>query len=176
MKASRKGNIVFSVMYATHSFPSCYDSESRILILGSFPSVVSREEGFYYAHRSNRFWPVMESLFSVSLKNIEDKKTFLHSHHIALWDVVSECEITSSSDASIRSVVPNDIEKILMESRVERIFVNGSKAYELLKRYNIEKIWRAAVKLPSTSSANASFSFSRLLDEWSAVKTSLELS
>lgn len=163
-------------MYATHSFPSCYDSESRILILGSFPSVVSREEGFYYAHRSNRFWPVMESLFSVSLKSIEDKKTFLHSHHIALWDVVSECEITSSSDASIRSVVPKDIEKILMESRVERIFVNGSKAYELLKRYNSEKIWRAAVKLPSTSSTNASFSFSRLLDEWSAVKTSLELS
>lgn len=163
-------------MYATHSFPSCYDSESRILILGSFPSVVSREEGFYYAHRSNRFWPIMESLFSVSLKSIEDKKAFLHSHHIALWDVVSECEITSSSDASIRSVVPNDIEKILMESRVERIFVNGSKAYELLKRYNSEKIWRAAVKLPSTSSANASFSFLRLLDEWSLIKTSLEIS
>lgn len=163
-------------MYATHSFPSCYDSESRILILGSFPSVVSREEGFYYAHRSNRFWPIMESLFSVSLKSIEDKKAFLHSRHIALWDVVSECEIDSSSDASIRSVVPNDIGRILMESRVERIFVNGSKAYELLKRYNSEKIWRAAVKLPSTSSANASFSFSRLLDEWSAVKTSLEIS
>lgn len=163
-------------MYATHSFPSCYDSESRILILGSFPSVVSREEGFYYAHRSNRFWPIMESLFSVSLKSIDDKKAFLHSRHIALWDVVSECEIDSSSDASIRSVVPNDIGRILMESRVERIFVNGSKAYELLKRYNSEKIWRAAVKLPSTSSANASFSFSRLLDEWSAVKTSLEIS
>lgn len=163
-------------MYATHSFPSCYDSESRILILGSFPSVVSREEGFYYAHRSNRFWPIMESLFSVSLKSIEDKKAFLHSRHIALWDVVSECEIDSSSDASIKSVVPNDIGRILMESRVERIFVNGSKAYELLKRYNSEKIWRAAVKLPSTSSANASFSFSRLLDEWSAVKTSLEIS
>lgn len=176
MKASRKGNIVFSVMYATHSFPSCYDSESRILILGSFPSVVSREEGFYYAHRSNRFWPIMESLFSVSLKSIDDKKAFLHSRHIALWDVVSECEIDSSSDASIKSVVPNDIGRILMESRVERIFVNGSKAYELLKRYNSEKIWRAAVKLPSTSSANASFSFSRLLDEWSAVKTSLEIS
>lgn len=163
-------------MYATHSFPSCYDSESRILILGSFPSVVSREEGFYYAHRSNRFWPIMESLFSVSLKSIDDKKAFLHSRHIALWDVVSECEIDSSSDASIKSVVPNDIGRILMESRVERIFVNGSKAYELLKRYNSEKIWRAAVKLPSTSSANASFSFSRLLDEWSAVKTSLEIS
>ena len=118
----------------------------------------------------------MESLFSVSLKSIEDKKVFLHDHHIALWDVVSECEIDSSSDASIRSVVPNDIEKILRESRVTRIFINGSKAYEFLKRYNDEKIWRNAIRLPSTSSANASFSLSRLLESWIQVKTSSELS
>ena len=136
-------------MRATHSFPPSYDSESRVLILGSFPSVASRKEGFYYAHKSNRFWPIMESLFSVSLKSIEDKKVFLHEHHIALWDVVSECEIDSSSDASIRSVV---------------------------KRYNDEKIWRNAIRLPSTSSANASFSLSRLLECWIQVKTSSELS
>ena len=161
-------------MHATHSFPSCFDSESKILILGSFPSVVSREEGFYYAHKSNRFWPIMESLFSVNLKSVEEKKTFLFCHHIALWDVVAECDIASSSDSSIKEVIPNDISSLLSESRIERIFVNGSKAYELLKRYNGEKIWRDAVKLPSTSSANATFSFTRLLDEWSIVRTSLD--
>lgn len=161
-------------MFATHEFAPFYDEDSKILILGSFPSVKSREDGFYYAHKSNRFWPLMEKMFSTSLKSREEKISFLQSRHIALWDVVSECEIDSSSDSSIRSVVPTDLSLILSAANIECIFVNGNKAYELYQKYQREKTGRKAFKLPSTSAANASFSFSRLLEKWMVIRTSLD--
>lgn len=160
-------------MFATHEFAPFYDENSKILILGSFPSVKSREDGFYYAHKSNRFWPLMEKMFSTSLKSREEKISFLCSRHIALWDVVSECEIDSSADSSIRNVVPTNLSLILSAANIERIFVNGNKAYELYQKYQRGKTGRKAFKLPSTSAANASFSFSRLLEEWLVIRTSL---
>ena len=121
-----KQKIIMGNMFAEHEFPPVFNNDSKVLILGSFPSVKSRADGFYYAHKSNRFWPVMSSLFSVSLHSIEEKTDFLLSHNIALWDVVAECDIQSSSDSSIRQVRPNDISLILDSSNVENIYVNGS--------------------------------------------------
>lgn len=149
-----------------HNIEPLYDSNSRILILGSFPSVKSREIQFFYGHKNNRFWPIMEKLYSVKLNNIEDKKEFLHSNHIALWDVIGSCSIEGSDDGSIKDVKPNDISLITNFSPIEKIFVNGKKAYELFLKYNREK----ATLLPSTSSANASYSFDRLLEYWSVIK------
>lgn len=171
-----KQKIIMGNMFAEHEFPPVFNNDSKVLILGSFPSVKSRADGFYYAHKSNRFWPVMSSLFSVSLHSIEEKTVFLLSHNIALWDVVAECDIQSSSDSSIRQVRPNDISLILDSSNVENIYVNGSKAYELYVRYLEKKTGRSAIKLPSTSSANASYSLERLLAEWSVVKLFLDSS
>ena len=149
-----------------HNIEPLYDSNSKILILGSFPSVKSREIQFFYGHKNNRFWPIMEKLFSVKLNSIEDKKEFLHSNHIALWDVIGSCSIEGSDDGSIKDVKPNDISLITNNSPIEKIFVNGKKAYELFLKYNREK----ATLLPSTSSANASYSFEKLLQYWSVIK------
>lgn len=149
-----------------HNIEPLYDSNSKILILGSFPSVKSREIQFFYGHKNNRFWPIMEKLFNVKLNNIEDKKEFLHSNHIALWDVIGSCSIEGSDDGSIKDVKPNDISLITNNSPIEKIFVNGKKAYELFFKYNREK----ATLLPSTSSANATYSFEKLLQYWSVIK------
>ena len=149
-----------------HNIEPLYDSNSKILILGSFPSVKSREIQFFYGHKNNRFWPIMEKLFNVKLNNIEDKKEFLHKNHIALWDVIGSCSIEGSDDGSIKDVKPNDISLITNNSPIEKIFVNGKKAYELFLKYNREK----ATLLPSTSSANASYSFEKLLQYWSVIK------
>ena len=150
-----------------HNIDPLYDSNSKILILGSFPSVKSREIQFFYGHKSNRFWPIMEKLFEVKLNTIEEKKEFLHSHHIALWDVIGSCSIEGSDDGSIKDVKPNDISLITNSSPIERIFVNGKKAYELFLKYNTKD----ATLLPSTSSANASYSFEKLLQYWSVIKS-----
>lgn len=149
-----------------HNIEPLYDSNSRILILGSFPSVKSREIQFFYGHKNNRFWPIMEKLFNVKLNNIEEKKIFLHSNHIALWDVIGSCTIEGSDDGSIKDVKPNDITLITNSAPIERIFVNGKKAYELFLKYNKQE----ATLLPSTSSANASYSFDRLLEHWCVIK------
>ena len=137
-----------------HNIEPLYDSNSRILILGSFPSVKSREIQFFYGHKNNRFWPIMEKLFNVKL------------NHIALWDVIGSCTIEGSDDGSIKDVKPNDITLISNSAPIERIFVNGKKAYELFLKYNKQE----ATLLPSTSSANASYSFDRLLEHWCVIK------
>ena len=113
--------------HVEHTFGPVYDSDSRILILGSFPSVKSREINFYYGHRNNRFWKILGMLFN---EEIEDKMSFLLKHHIALFDVIESCDIIGSSDASIQNVKPNDLSIILNNSKVEKIFLNGAKAYE----------------------------------------------
>lgn len=150
-----------------HTISPVYDTNSKILILGTFPSVKSREQQFFYGHKQNRFWKVLAALLECPLPvSIEEKKTMLLSHGVALWDVIASCEITGSSDASIRNVVPNDISKILKQAQIRGIYANGAKAYELYMRYIYPNIKREAVKLPSTSPANAAYSLERLTQEW----------
>lgn len=154
-----------------HPFEPVYNENSKILILGSFPSVKSREEAFFYAHPRNRFWAVLASLFAEDTPlNIDDKKSFLLRHGIALWDVVYSCEITGSADSSIKNVVPVDLRPIFETAAIERIFVNGGTAKKYYDRYLKENLGREAVSLPSTSPANAAWSFEKLRDAWEIIK------
>lgn len=155
-----------------HPIEPIYDSSSRVLILGSFPSVKSREEGFFYGHPQNRFWRVLAAVKGAEVpQTIEEKKHFLLEHHIAVWDVIHACDITGSSDSSIKNVVVNDINIILNTAPVKQIYVNGKKAEQLYKKYIFPTISREAVCLPSTSPANAAWSMERLTAAWSVVDT-----
>lgn len=153
-------------MMEYHTIAPFYNSDSKVLILGSFPSVKSREEGFYYAHPQNRFWKVLSRVFKEEITN---KKEFLVNHHIALFDVCASCEINGSSDASIKEVVPNDIEKILINSQIKYIILNGKKASSLYAKY-MKGISLPSITLPSTSPANASFSLEKLVDSYQIIK------
>lgn len=155
------------VSYEEHTFMPVYNKASKILILGSFPSVKSREAGFYYHHPQNRFWKVIAGLTEESIpETIEEKKKILLQHNIAIWDVIKSCEIIGSSDSSIKEVVPADIESILQKSQIEKIYANGGKAYQLYMKYIFPNTKRDIIKLPSTSPANASYSLERLLEIW----------
>jgi hypoxanthine-DNA glycosylase len=154
-----------------HPIPPLYDENCKILILGSFPSVKSREAMFFYGHPQNRFWKLMAALFEEAYpQTIEEKKALVLKHHIAMWDTIRSCTITGSSDSSIKDVVPNDLSVILDNSRVERIFCNGATSYRLYMKYIYPTTGVKAVKLPSTSPANAAFNLERLLTEWSMIK------
>ena len=153
-----------------HPIKPLYDSNSSILILGSFPSVKSREEGFFYGHPQNRFWKVMAALFDDELpQNIMQKSDLLHRNHVALWDVIASCEIKGSSDASIRDVVPNDLSVILEHADIRKIFVNGKTAEKYYKKYIETKTGIPSICLPSTSPANAQFSLEKLIEAWSEI-------
>lgn len=172
-------------MSVVHPISPVYDDESRILILGSFPSVKSREVGFYYGHKQNRFWRMLCKLLEESddsvLIDIEAKKNLLHKHHIALWDVIASCNIQGSADESISDVIPNDLTRILDNSQVQMIYINGKKAYELYYRYIFaglkDKYGRVAnaVCLPSTSPANAALSEQALLSAWKRIIIGLNI-
>ena len=150
-----------------HTFPPLWTPESKILILGSFPSVKSRESNFYYGHPQNRFWKVIAALTGGAVpETIEDKKRILLDHGIAVWDVIESCQIIGSSDSSIRNVKVNDFSEILEEVPGIRIFANGTKSYELYVKYAYPQTGREIVKLPSTSPANAAWSLERLTQEW----------
>ena len=152
---------------AVHNIEPVYDRDSRILILGSFPSVKSREAAFFYHHPQNRFWKVLAGVCKEPIPDtIEEKKKFLHRNHIAVWDVIASCTISGSSDASIRDVVPNPIEHILEEADIRQIFVNGKTAGKMFVKYQQEKLGRDAIVLPSTSPANAAWTLDKLLDAW----------
>lgn len=152
-----------------HPIAPVFNSDSQILILGSFPSVKSREEGFFYGHPQNRFWKVLSIVCRSSLpRTIEEKKHFLLQNHIAVWDVIFSCDIAGSSDSSIRNVMPNDLNVILSCACIEKILVNGKKAEQLYKKYIQPRIGREAVCLPSTSPANAAWSLERLVEAWKA--------
>ena len=154
-----------------HPIPPLYDENCKILILGSFPSVKSREAMFFYGHPQNRFWKLMAALFEEAYpQTIEEKKALVLKHHIAMWDTIHSCTITGSSDSSIKDVVPNDLSVIFDNSRVERIFCNGATSYRLYMKYIYPTTGVKAVKLPSTSPANAAFNLERLLTEWSMIK------
>ncbi len=151
----------------THTFPPVYDQNSKILILGSFPSVKSRENQFFYGHPQNRFWKVMANVLECEAPvTIEEKKSMLFQNGIAVWDVIASCSIVGSSDTSIKDVVVNDFSKILLESKVKAIYVNGGKAYELYHKYAEKKTGIKAVQLPSTSPANAAWNLERLCKAW----------
>lgn len=155
-----------------HPFPPLYNKDSKILILGSFPSVKSREQLFFYGHPQNRFWKVISAVFECDEpETIEEKKQFLYRNGIALWDVIASCEITGSSDSSIKNVKINDISRILKEANIRQIFVNGKTAEKYFKKYMEDQINRDAVCLPSTSPANAAWSIERLLEKWQLLKS-----
>lgn len=153
-----------------HPIEPIFDRKSRILILGSFPSVKSREEGFFYGHPQNRFWKVLASVCGEDTPtNIEDKKRFLLRNRVAVWDVIHSCDIEGSSDSSIKNVVPNDLSEILKKADIRQIYVNGKKAEQLYKKYVFPRFERDAICLPSTSPANAAWSLEKLVDEWKRV-------
>lgn len=153
--------------YVVHEFLPVYDGNSKVLILGTFPSVKSREGQFYYHHPRNRFWAVLSQLTGEPLPvGIEEKKQMLLSHGIAIWDVVASCEITGSSDSSIRNVVPADIGRILRDTEIHYVFTNGGTAHRLYRKYCLEETQTEDVCLPSTSPANAVFSLEKLLEIW----------
>ncbi len=151
----------------THTFLPVYDGRSRILILGTFPSVKSRENQFYYGHPQNRFWKVTAALAkSPAPQTVEEKKNMLLEGHIAIWDVIASCEIEGSSDSSIRNVVVNDIAGLLQKTNIRAVFCNGGKACELYEKYCEKSCGKKAYKLPSTSPANAAWSLERLIESW----------
>ena len=154
-----------------HPFPPLYNKDSEILILGSFPSVKSREQMFFYGHPQNRFWKVISKVFTCNTPvTIEEKKRFLLENKIALWDVIASCEIVGSSDGSIRNVKANDLSKILKAANIRQIFVNGKTAEKYFKKYTQPQINREAICLPSTSPANAAWSVERLVEQWMLIK------
>ena len=154
-----------------HPIKPIYDKNSEILILGSFPSVKSREEEFFYAHPQNRFWRVLAAVYQKDVpKTTADKKIFLTENKIALWDVLASCEIKGSSDSSIKNISVNDISPILKCADIKRIFTNGTTAYKYYTKYIEPVIKRSAVCLPSTSPANAAKNLESLCSIWQALR------
>ncbi len=157
-----------------HPIPPVYDQNSKILILGSFPSVKSREGCFFYHHPQNRFWKTLAAVLEQPLPaSIEEKKIFLLKNHIAVWDTIASCTIEGSSDSSIKDVVPNDLSCILSEAPELQIFCNGATSHQYYRKYQEKLTGRQALRLPSTSPANAAWSLDRLKDEWSIIRTYL---
>ncbi len=150
-----------------HPFPPLYDEQSRVLILGSFPSVKSREQLFFYGHPQNRFWKVLAAVLDCAVpQSIPEKREMLLAHHIALWDSIASCSIEGSSDASITDVVPNDLTPIFEAAQIRQVFCNGKKSHEMYRRCIEPQFGRPALCLPSTSPANAAWSLQRLTKAW----------
>lgn len=154
-----------------YPFIPLYGENSRVLILGSFPSVKSQENKFFYGHPQNRFWPVIAEIFGAERPHgREEKIRLILENNLAVWDVIESCDITGSSDSSIKNVVPNDLSRILAESKICKIFINGRTAEKFYKRYQAKVVDIPAVCLPSTSPANAAWSFERLKEAWSVIR------
>lgn len=153
-----------------HPIPPVFNNDSKILILGSFPSVKSRESGFFYGHPQNRFWKVIADVLGSDVpKSIEEKTQFLIENKIALWDVIAQCEIIGSADSTIANEIANDITPILESADIQAIFTNGKKAFELFNRKIKPAIGRDSIYLPSTSPANAAFSQEKLKEKWKII-------
>lgn len=158
-------------MKAVHNIDPIYNENSKILILGSMPSIISRDYKFFYAHPQNRFWKILEVLYNTKLDTIEMKKEFLLNNNIAIWDVIKSCDITGSSDSSIKNISVNNIEKILNNTNIKCIFCTGKTSYNLFnKNFNVNI---PVVCLPSPSSANAHYSLDKLIDEYKIIKNYL---
>ena len=153
-----------------HPIKPVFDQNSRILILGSFPSVKSREANFFYGHPQNRFWKVLAAIFETEVPvTVDEKRGFLLAHGVAVWDVIKSCDIVGSSDSSIKNVVPNDLREILNNADIRQIFVNGKTAEQYYKKYIEKEIGRKATCLPSTSPANAAWNVEKLVVEWKQI-------
>ena len=158
----------------THPFGPLYSENSRVLILGSFPSVKSREQNFFYGHPQNRFWKVIAAVFDQSVpQTIDEKKQLILNNGLALWDSIASCEITGSSDSSIKNVCVNDLSVILENCDIEKIYCNGRKSHELYCKYIEPKTGREAICLPSTSPANAQWTLEKLIEAWSVIGVSI---
>lgn len=154
-----------------HPISPVWDENSKVLILGSFPSVKSRENGFFYGHKQNRFWKVLAAVFDRNVpETIEEKKRLLLQNGVALWDVIASCDITGSADSSIKNAKPNDILPIIMKSKITAVFVNGNTAAKLYEKYLFSETKIKAIVLPSTSPANARFTLEMLTEKWSVIK------
>ena len=150
-----------------HPIEPVFNSNSKVLVLGSFPSQKSREQMFFYGHPQNRFWRVLATVFGCAESHtVAEKRTFLLSHGVAVWDVIASCDIVGSADSSIKNVVPNDLSIILSVADIKAIFVNGKTAEKYYNKYLKNVVGREAVCLPSTSPANAAWSFERLVQQW----------
>ena len=153
-----------------HPFPPLYNSKSRILILGSFPSVRSREEMFFYGHAQNRFWRVLSAVLREELpRTVEEKRETLLHRKIALWDVIGSCDIRGSADATIKNATPNNLAPIFETADIRAVFVNGKTALRYYTVYQYPLNGREAISLPSTSPANAACGLERLIQSWSAI-------
>lgn len=154
----------------THPFGPLFDPECRVLILGSMPSVKSREQSFFYGHPQNRFWPLLARLFDEPAPGtIEEKRALALKHHIALWDVIASCEIIGSADADIRNVTPNDLSPIFNAAPIKQVFCNGRTSGTYFARHQQKTLGIEAVTLPSTSPANAAWNMDRLYESWKIV-------
>lgn len=160
-----------------HNVAPIFDENSKVLILGSFPSVKSREAQFFYANPQNRFWRVQASVFCCETPiTTEEKIEMLREHGVALWDVIASCEISGSDDASITNVVPNDLSIILQTAHIEHVFTNGGRADKLYRKFLLPKAGIPAVRLPSTSPANARFGLEHLVEKWKVILPKQQLS
>ena len=154
-----------------HPIPPLYDENSRILILGSFPSVKSRETAFFYGHPQNRFWRVLAAVFDCDVpKTVEQKKKLVFDNGLALWDVIGGCDVQGSSDSTIKNTVPNDLSVILDNADIKMIFANGRTAEKYYNKYTKPITGIDIECLPSTSPANAAWSFERLAESWNKIK------
>lgn len=157
-----------------HDIAPVYDDRSRILLLGTLPSVLSRESHFFYGNPRNRFYQLLARLLQDELPvTIAEKKAFLRKHRIAVWDVVAKCDIIGSGDSSIKNVVPTDLAGLLAKTGIRQIFANGQKAAELYERYQEPLTGRRIIRLPSTSPANAAYTLERLAEHWQEILTYL---
>ena len=156
-----------------HPLAPVFDAQSKILLLGTMPSPKSRETGFYYGHPQNQFWNVLAAVFACDVpRSIPEKLDFLHTRHIALWDVLYSCDIQGAEDASIRNPVVNDIRGLLSKAPIRQIFTTGKKAAALYMRYCYPDTQRSAIYLPSTSAANRGrFPLSKLVEEYSILRS-----
>lgn len=158
-----------------HDIKPVYNENSKILFLGTFPSPKSREQGFFYGHPRNRMWKVLaEVLGSCVPETVPDRRNFLIEHGIAMWDVLASCEIDGASDTSIRNEIPNDLGPVFGNSKIEAVFLTGSKAFELYKKHNGQKYGIPYFRLPSTSPANAAAGMDRLVSEYSVIRKHLD--
>lgn len=153
--------------HVVQPFAPVYDEHSKVLILGSLPSVKSREQGFYYGHPQNRFWKVTAAVFGEPVpETIEEKKEMLLRNRLAVWDVIESCDIIGSSDSSVKNAEAADVAGLLSSLAIERVYVNGALAGKLYDQYLFEKTGIGAVRLPSTSPANARWNLEALIESW----------
>lgn len=153
-----------------HPLKPLYDKNSKILILGSFPSIKTRESGFFYGHKQNRFWKVLSEIFKKEIdEDISKRRKFLLDNKIAVWDSIYKCDIIGSSDSSIKEVVPTNLSEIFEKSDINKVFCNGNTSYKYYEMYQEKQFGYKAFKMPSTSPANAMYSLDKLVESWKII-------